>query len=572
MFKQRLSLLAFMVFVFTLVACQANTPQAPAATTTAAATLARTASSITVVSPTATTVVSPTPPARLAIDSTQAALQELIGYVSGTWSFYHGDVMGSESGDDLVGPVVYLLDLARIRSDLDLPHVSETLTTAQRLKLIEAINGLGFDLSYLNLADENFAEQWGWDITDVSHLLRFTSSVDNTELFAMRGNFDGTRIEQRLKQRGYKSTTSPSPGFKKFFSAQRDQPTLTWRENVLLMGTDVADLDVATLTGGRSQKLSPNLQPLLPHLPEAWSIIMAPGGATAAWDVMALAYNGSQQSDNLKFVYSYPSATEARQDVDLIKERVAKTTSGLTSQPWATQITIDAAQAADQVLTAKGNATQIAAIHKAFLEGDVGFLPFRTEATIETALENGWRLYQKPAKGFAIALPRGWMPLALTKRSVAESIAEIAQQDAQAADAFAKTVHNFLQGSGDFLALKFFPSGELRAYMTLIGLTPLAGGVSNLDETAAGLVKDLERRSQVIKPVERQRVSLLAGEAARITYAYQTGKAGEMPGRAVQYLLVNGRTIYVIGFFLSEDTQESLAQVQQIAESFRLLK
>ena len=132
----------------------------------------------------------------------------------------------------------------------------------------------------------------------------------------------------------------------------------------------VLDREAGALLGVLRQQCGPACQGLFG--PDAE--YLSPG-----WDLMAIAYKGASDETALTMVYHYPSAEEAGQDVELVRQALTKTPR-LTyrGRIWSDSMTLDSVEVCDTFIVAQARTKSRELIGTALNNRDTwGFVPIR---------------------------------------------------------------------------------------------------------------------------------------------------------------------------------------------------
>ncbi len=196
--------------------------------------------------------------------------------------------------------------------------------------------------------------------------------------------------------------------------------------------------------------------------------------------------------------------------------------------------------------------------------------------TATPAIEAGWKVFEKPAAGYAIALPPGWDRLDMDRETWNAFIDDFKQQNPQLATTLEQLRASTQSDAIKFQGVDFSPEAMAVDFATNVNVqrSRLPAQVS-LDVFVENSLQELENMMPLAAPPSRRRVDLPAGEAEEVTYSAQmnmpTGEAE--PLTFMQYVLVQGSFAYIITLTTKADLAEKYTPIsQKIGQNFRLLK
>jgi hypothetical protein len=191
-------------------------------------------------------------------------------------------------------------------------------------------------------------------------------------------------------------------------------------------------------------------------------------------------------------------------------------------------------------------------------------------------LPRGWILYEKPADGFALALPPTWREIGLDAAALGTGLQALREQNPQLAEYFSAQTEALLTANGKFFALILTPDSAAEGYMPNITVLQRTLQVElTADELALDFLEELDALPYVVSEPTYRRVPLAAGDAAEIRYDAAIAIPGTPATRLVlsSYLVAKGQVYYVISFGVAASQSDDYAPVfEEIARSFRWLE
>jgi len=199
-----------------------------------------------------------------------------------------------------------------------------------------------------------------------------------------------------------------------------------------------------------------------------------------------------------------------------------------------------------------------------------GFTTVLTET-----LGTGGTIYKLPDEGFSISLPPGWMRLNLNPTALDETLKSIGENNSHFKDIFSsETMRKQIASGMKFYALDTSPR-------SLQSSQPISVNVIKsqiltdvpLDMLVQVLVPQLQKVYNATVTHQPFKLGNVDGEALRLTTTIKTSTGVSVPIKFVQYVALDGSTLYII----SSGSSSSLASIytpifDQIAKSFTLLK
>jgi hypothetical protein len=510
--------------------------------------------------------------------------------VPGTWDVYQASIPGLDT-DEVVGPRIYMLDIARMRESAQLPESDDP---AQRDAMQELVRGGAQGLAQPLWSVTR--EEWGWDPGDIDQLLYYEAYPAHEgsvalfgrtsphpgeanemyeEYFALLGRFDAAAIKEQLTEKGYSEITKAG---RTDYYGENKHCAITFTDTLVLGDMGAAGLAVTKMESlNRGKDVTPrSVQAFAPQLEGAWGMLFAGGGQAVGWDTMAIGFWGPQRASplmfwkrqpttSLAFLYHYPSREEAERDVALAKSALTSRVPYRAGRPaWSEVLKLEDVGVQGELLIVRATTDDPELIGTALRENDLGFMPIRAATTVATDQGGGWMLYEKPAKGYEVALPSNWRQVDIN----AESIESLIEEGGLDGSELAKSMRTWITTGGpSFWA--FEPQSNTWAEFRLTRMPNFASETLSLDEEA-------EQWAKSIKPSSRERVSLPAGEAERFDTVTQTtdestGKPVEM--RQTVYLMVAEEGTYLLVFNVKGDQVPTYEPIfDRIARSFRVTR
>ena len=201
--------------------------------------------------------------------------------------------------------------------------------------------------------------------------------------------------------------------------------------------------------------------------------------------------------------------------------------------------------------------------------------PTSTAPVATPTLEAGWVLYEKPADGFAIALPPTWRQIDMDPQTWQASLDAIKAQNPDLAPLLEGQTRSLLEAGIKFFGFDLAPEALATGVATNVNvlIQSLPAEVS-LDFYVQLNVGQLENMPSVVKPVEHRRVQFADGEAEELRYAMNmvAPSGAALTLWTDQYLFVREKQVYVVTCTTSKDAASQYAETfAKIGQSFRLL-
>jgi hypothetical protein len=311
-----------------------------------------------------------------------------------------------------IGPAIYFLDIARMRTDLGLSDVAEASRDETRLALIEGLNTQGLYLAYPSILPlrDSALEQWGWDIMDIAQVLY----LPDLETSIILGNFGRPEITERILEKGYEE--QPLREFT-YFEKHNQYLKFAIKPDTLIISPHqsvIENLIQQKADARNSSATHPSVTELFGHAEGMWGAYLAASGDLAAfdkqtlhrldefwseqaaetlkerygledlqseagWSLMMIAFWGSEEATQLRLLYLYPLEEEATADMELVKTTLTETPSFRDLQKtWSDFVTLESVQVQDNVLIAQVITEDESLLGDSIRERDFfGFLPIR---------------------------------------------------------------------------------------------------------------------------------------------------------------------------------------------------
>lgn len=194
-------------------------------------------------------------------------------------------------------------------------------------------------------------------------------------------------------------------------------------------------------------------------------------------------------------------------------------------------------------------------------------------ATPDAATPAGWRRIAVTERGFSVAAPEGWEEISPDVLTGSGTMERMLEANPEAEGAVEQAITLIERGE---IALFLFDAGEtwgstgFATNVNVVNIGPIAGTAEEVAEEIAGAIT---AGLPVIGEVATETVTLPAGEAARIAYAWEVADAAAdgIQVDVVQYAIL-GRS--GAGFIVSMSAAAPVADryddtFRQMAESFR---
>ena len=206
--------------------------------------------------------------------------------------------------------------------------------------------------------------------------------------------------------------------------------------------------------------------------------------------------------------------------------------------------------------------------------GEMGFTtPVPTPVVV--VVPHGWSEYALPENGFAVAVPTTWQRLPVQQAELDAALQTVRESNPELAQALGENA-NALIGSGvKFWAIDLNPETQQAGFATNVTVTrqALPDAVSfdtfisvNLDQLEALTT----RNSEIVH--ERTSIAGQAAERVRYLLAFNRDQASPITVAITQYLVLNGRSAYVLTFATRTDLMDKYRSViEESASSMRFI-
>lgn len=196
--------------------------------------------------------------------------------------------------------------------------------------------------------------------------------------------------------------------------------------------------------------------------------------------------------------------------------------------------------------------------------------------TLTTTLETGWVLYEKPAEGFALALPPTWKQIDMDPNTINTDLDLIEESNPQIGKLLKEEAPAFVVSGTKFWGIDLDPATARVGSLTNIGVVKKHSEIKiSLGAYVSALIAFWEDQPDVIKPVTHQRVKLAGSDAEelRIKMAVTTTNTTTATVTTqYQYILIKDQDFYSIGMTTHADQAEKYAPIfAKIAQSFHIV-
>jgi hypothetical protein len=591
-------ILALLVLMTSLAACQSRTslltPPEPTATRTTLPTASPTSEA----------------PEDLPTPETKTDdLRSLLEYVSPAWV--------DSRGPNILGADIRLFDVAQMRLDLNIAsEVTGVDDSKAKIDLLLGVNSQGFPMAPIDIKSPDAFKKWGWDIADVDQVLYFGD--DDTAV--VRGDFSRPEIGERLVEQGYRGRTSDD-----FTLYNKDEKSLYFAQSPNLLIISSSQTVIESLIERKANSRPgldqhPIIESFMEYFDGAWGVFMAPRGDIAAyktglategyihkqakesikhwfdqwqgqapevgWDVTAIGWRKSQSTSNLTFLYHYSSSVEAEKDAALLKAALSTAPALVTGGTWSDLLKLQSIKVNDRLLVAIASTTSSSFVARAQSDQNWTFLPVRKIPASQTAggeqsvsgtevteLRPGWLLYRKEADGFAIALPDDWVQFDLSAEALDVLREKMRTLDPQTAATIEEQARRLAAAAVTFYAFHLSQSRPTRQEVTAIVFRTPNNGMP-LEVNARGFLNQFRAAPDTVGPVEHQRVKLPSGEAERFVVHQKLDSTDKLIDIAfTHYLFVTRDYVYLITLAADFEQAADYAPVfEEIAQSFQFVK
>jgi tetratricopeptide (TPR) repeat protein len=194
--------------------------------------------------------------------------------------------------------------------------------------------------------------------------------------------------------------------------------------------------------------------------------------------------------------------------------------------------------------------------------------------TLTTTLETGWVLYEKPAEGFALALPPTWKQIDMDPNSINTDLDLIEESNPEVGKFLRQAARVFVTSGFKFWGVDLDPVVAKVGSLTQISVDKKHSEIKiSLGAYVSALIAFWEDQPDVIKPVTHQRVKLAGSDAEelRIKMAVTTTNTTTTTVMT-QYILIKDQDFYSIGMGTRAEQAEKYAPIfAKIAQSFHIV-
>jgi preprotein translocase subunit SecD len=189
-------------------------------------------------------------------------------------------------------------------------------------------------------------------------------------------------------------------------------------------------------------------------------------------------------------------------------------------------------------------------------------------------LETGWVLYEKPAEGFALALPPTWKQIDMEPNTINTDLDLLEESNPEIGKLLKEEAPVMVASGTKFWSVDLDPAAAKVGSLTRIGVVKLHSEIKiSLDALVSGYITLLDDQPGVIKPITHQRVELAGGDAEelRIKTAVTTTNTTTTTVMT-QYILIKDQDFYSIEMGTRAEQAEKYAPIfAKIAQSFHFV-
>lgn len=197
-------------------------------------------------------------------------------------------------------------------------------------------------------------------------------------------------------------------------------------------------------------------------------------------------------------------------------------------------------------------------------------------AVITSTLDNGWVLYQKPADGFAIALPPTWTQFDMDSETVRTPLKAVQALNPEIAVMLGAQTQTLLASSLKFWAGDLRPQALITGFATNVNIFQASLTLqAPLDPYLQAAMRRLNTLPGVVKPISKRYVDLTVGEVGELKFQLKitTTEGQPITAAVTQYLVIGEGEAYVITFTTTADQARRQARTfEKIGQSFRLVE
>lgn len=188
---------------------------------------------------------------------------------------------------------------------------------------------------------------------------------------------------------------------------------------------------------------------------------------------------------------------------------------------------------------------------------------------------NGWNEYAVPENGFALSVPTTWQRLPVQTQELAAALQTIRQSNPELAQQLGDNADSLFAGGVRFWAFDLSPESQQAGFATNVTVTRqvLPNPVS-LDTYVSINLNQLNALTTRNSDIVNERITLAGQPAERVRYllALNPDNGATITAAITQYLVLNGRSAYVITYATRTNQSDRYNGVfEQSAASLRFI-
>ena len=206
--------------------------------------------------------------------------------------------------------------------------------------------------------------------------------------------------------------------------------------------------------------------------------------------------------------------------------------------------------------------------------GDLG-LATPAPTSVVVVVPHGWSEYAAPENGFAISVPTTWQRLPLRAQELQTALGTIRQANPELAEALGENAETLIHNGVKFWAFDLNPETQQAGFATNVTVTrqTFSNPVS-FDTFVAVNLNQLNALTTRNSDIVNERTSIAGQPTERVRYLVTLNRDSAEPLTVsiTQYLVVNGRSAYVLTYATRTDMQDKYRAVfEQSAASLRFI-
>lgn len=206
--------------------------------------------------------------------------------------------------------------------------------------------------------------------------------------------------------------------------------------------------------------------------------------------------------------------------------------------------------------------------------GDLG-LATPAPTSVVVVVPNGWSEYAVPENGFAISVPTTWQRLPIRAQELETALGTIREANPELAQALGENAETLLHNGVKFWAFDLNPETQQAGFATNVTVTRQTFSNSVSFETFVAVnLNQLNALTTRNSEIVNERTSIAGQPAERVRYLLTLNRDSDAPLTAsiTQYLVVNGRSAYVLTYATRTDLIDKYRAVfEQSAASLRFI-